>query len=50
MAKKIRLTQEEQIERFLKKQGFQQIPEKDIKKEPYKTIYKKPECFKNNKT
>ncbi len=49
MAKKIRLTQEEEIEKFLHKEGFKPIPAEAIKKEPYKSIYKKPECFKSKK-
>jgi hypothetical protein len=49
MAKKIRLSQEETMVKFLQKEGFKQIPEGAIKKEPYKSIYKKPECFKGEK-
>jgi hypothetical protein len=49
MAKKIRLTQEEEIVKMLKKEGFEELSEKDIKKEPYKSIYRQPGCFKGNK-
>lgn len=49
MAKKIRPTQEEAMEKFLQKEGFKRIPAGEIKKEPYKSIYKKPECFKGKK-
>jgi hypothetical protein len=50
MAKKIRVSQEEAIEKFLHKEGFKRIPAEEIKKEPYKSIYKKPECFKEKKS
>jgi hypothetical protein len=49
MAKKIRPSQEESMVKFLKKEGFEQLPAEAIKKEPYKTIYKKPECFRGEK-
>jgi hypothetical protein len=49
MAKKRRLSQEEAMEKFLLKEGFKKIPASAIKKEPYKSIYKKPECFKGKK-
>ena len=49
MAKKIRPSQEESMVKFLQKEGFEQIPAGAIKKEPYKTIYKKPECFRGEK-
>lgn len=49
MAKKIRLSQEETMVKFLQKEGFKQIPAGEIKKEPYKSIYKKPECFRGEK-
>ena len=49
MAKEIRPTQEEEMIRILKKEGFKEISSKDVKKEPYKTIYKLPVCFKNSK-
>lgn len=49
MAKKIRPTQEEEILRILKKEGFKKVSEKQLKKEPYKSIYKLPDCFKKVK-
>ena len=48
MAKKIRLTEEEEVVRMLKKEGFKELTEKEIKKEPYKSIYKRPACFKDS--
>jgi hypothetical protein len=48
MAKKIRLTQEEEVIKMLKKEGFKELTEKEIKREPYKSIYKRPVCFKNS--
>lgn len=49
MAKKIRLTQEEDIIRILKKEGFKELDSKEMKKEPYKSLGKLPTCFKNSK-
>lgn len=49
MAKKVRLTQEEEIIKVLKKEGFREITEKEIGKEPYKSIAKAPLCFKKAK-
>lgn len=49
MAKKVRLTQEEEIIKVLKKEGFREITENEIKKEPYKSIAKAPLCFKKTK-
>lgn len=49
MAKKVRLTQEEEIIKVLKKEGFRELTEKEIKKEPYKSISKAPLCFKKAK-
>jgi len=46
MANKIRLTQEAEIIRVLKKEGFKELTEKEIKKEPYKSMAKAPLCFK----
>lgn len=46
MAKKIRLTQEEEIVKVLRKEGFRELTEKEIGKEPYKSIAKTPLCFK----
>lgn len=45
MAAKIRLTQGEEIVESLKKEGFKELTDSDIKNEPYKSIYKLPDCF-----
>ena len=45
MAKKIRKTQEEEILQILAREGFQELTEKDLEKEPYKSIYALPDCF-----
>ena len=49
MVKKARLTQEEEIIKVLKQEGFKEITEKEIKKEPYKSITKVPFCFNGKK-
>jgi hypothetical protein len=49
MAKKIRLTQEEEIISVLKKEGFKELTKKEIRKEPYKSISKEPLCFKKHR-
>ena len=50
MAKKvIRKTQEEEVVAVLKKEGFREIPESEIEKEPYKTIYTFPDCISESK-
>ena len=49
MAKKVRQTQEEEIVNVLQKEGFRELTEKEIKKEPYKSIAKAPLCFKKAK-
>jgi hypothetical protein len=50
MAKKIRLTQEEEIVRLLKKEGFRELTPVEMEKEPYKSLAKVPECFDEVKT
>ena len=45
MAKKIRKSQEEEILQVLAREGFQELTEKDLEKEPYKSIYALPDCF-----
>jgi len=45
MAKKIRKSQEEEILQVLAREGFQELTEKDLEKEPYKSIYVLPDCF-----
>jgi len=49
MAKKIRKSQEEEIIQILKKEGFMELNEKDLQKEPYKSIYSIPDCFSKEK-
>ena len=49
MVKKIRKTQEEEILQVLAREGFQELTEKDLKKEPYKSIYALPDCFSKEK-
>ncbi len=49
MAKKIRRTQAEEVIRMLKREGFKEVPKKEIAEEPYKTIYSLPDCFKASK-
>ncbi|MEI7638748.1 MAG: hypothetical protein WCJ37_15665 [Syntrophus sp. (in: bacteria)] len=49
MAKKIRKSQEEEVISMLKKEGFKEISEAEIAKEPYKSIYTLPDCFKQGK-
>jgi len=45
MAKKIRYSQEEEIVRFLDKEGFQEVTLEELQKEPYKSLVKAPDCF-----
>ena len=45
MDTKIRKTQEEEVIELLKREGFRELSEDEIKMEPYKSIYKLPECF-----
>jgi hypothetical protein len=49
MAKKIRKTQEEEVISMLKKEGFKEMSEAEIAKEPYKSIYALPDCFRQRK-
>jgi hypothetical protein len=49
MAKKIRKTQEEEILQVLTREGFQELTEKDLQKEPYNPIYALPDCFSKDK-
>ncbi len=48
MVEKIKQTQEEEIISVLKREGFKELSETEIKKEPYKSIYTLPECLKND--
>ena len=45
MAKKIRLTQEEEVIRLLNKEGFREISSEELMQEPYKSFAKMPDCF-----
>jgi hypothetical protein len=45
MAKKIRLTQEEEIIRLLSREGFREVTPVELAQEPYKTLAKMPDCF-----
>jgi hypothetical protein len=49
MAKKIRKSQEEEVIEMLKREGFRELSPSEIKKEPYKSIYKMPGCFEKDK-
>jgi hypothetical protein len=49
MAKKIRKSQEEEVTEMLKREGFRELSPSEIKKEPYKSIYKMPVCFEKDK-
>ena len=49
MARKIRKSQEEEVILMLKKEGFKELSEAEIAKEPYKSIYALPDCFKQGK-
>jgi len=46
MAEKIRKSQEEKVIEMLKREGFRELSEKELRKEPYKSIYRMPECFR----
>ena len=49
MVKKIRKSQEEEIIQVLEREGFKELNEKDLQKEPYKSIYVLPDCFAKEK-
>ena len=46
MAEKVRKTQEEQVIEMLKREGFRELKEQEIQREPYKSIYAMPQCFR----
>jgi len=48
MAKKTRKSQEEKVIEMLKREGFRELSKSEIRKEPYKSISKMPECFKKD--
>lgn len=43
---KIRKTQEEEVIELLEREGFRELSDKEVQKEPYKSIYAMPTCFK----
>ena len=45
MGEKIGKTQEEEVLEMLTREGFRELRKKEVQKEPYKSIYKLPECF-----
>jgi len=45
MARKRKMTEEEEVIRMLKREGFTEIPPEKIKEEPYRTIWSLPSCF-----
>lgn len=45
MAEKVRKTQEEQVIEMLEREGFRELKEKEVQREPYRSIYAMPECF-----
>jgi hypothetical protein len=49
MAKKIRKSQEDEVIAMLKREGFRELSQSDIEKEPYKSIYSMPICFEKEK-
>ena len=49
MVEKIRKSQEEEIIQVLEREGFKELNEKDLQKEPYKSIYALPDCFAKEK-
>jgi len=40
------MTQEEEISKILKKEGFRELTRKEIAREPFKSMAKAPLCFK----
>jgi hypothetical protein len=46
MAKRIRPTEEEEVVEMLKREGFKELTEKEIKKKENRLIDRLPECFK----
>ena len=49
MVKRPRRTQAEEVIRMLKREGFTEVSKKEVEKEPYKSIYSLPDCFKATK-
>ena len=48
MVEKIRKSEEEKVIEMLKREGFRELNKKEIQKEPYKSIYRLPDCFDEN--
>ncbi len=47
MVEKVRKTEEEEIIEILLKEGFEELSETEVSKEPYKSIHTLPDCFIN---
>jgi hypothetical protein len=45
MAEKVRLTQEEEVIEMLRREGFEELTEEEVAKEPYRSTFTLPECF-----
>ena len=50
MAERVRPSQEEEIVEILLKEGFEELTEQEVSEEPYKSIYRLPECFGSSTT
>jgi len=48
MVEKVRQTQEEEVIKMLKREGFRELNETEIKEEPYKSLFSLPDCLKAN--
>ena len=48
MVEKVRQTQEEEVIKMLKREGFRELTETEIKEEPYKSLFSLPDCLKAN--
>ena len=48
MVEKVRQTQEEEVIKMLKREGFRELSETEIKEEPYKSLFSLPDCLKAN--
>lgn len=45
MAERVRPSQEDEIIEMLAREGFEELTEEEVRKEPYRSIYKLPDCF-----
>lgn len=48
MVEQIRKSQEEEVILLLKREGFRELNDHEVGTEPYKTLFKTPECFKTD--